>query len=132
MRELAIRIDREQVGAGLRTVSSLRRLAQLYEQGSEFAPALDAWNEVLMGMAPGSTEWYEARYETLRLLLKVSPGEARSAYTQFRVLYPGKAPEPWGAKIEQLGIKELTAEELAAQGGSVQIGAQSGKSGGGK
>lgn len=128
MRELAIKIDREQVGAGLRTVSSLRRLAQLYEQGNEFSPALDAWNEVLLGMDAGSSEWYEARYETLRLLMKVSPDEARSAYTQFKVLYPGKAPEPWGAKIEQLGIKELTAEEMAARAGSVTTG----KGGGGK
>lgn len=112
MRELAIKMDREQITSGLRTVSSLRRLAELYEGANEYPPALDAWNEVLLGMDAGTPEWYEARYNTLRLLKIISQSEARAAYTQFKLLYPTRPPEPWGSKIDQLDIKELTPQEL--------------------
>lgn len=133
MRELAIKYDREQITSGLRTVSSLRRLADLYESTNEFQPALDSWNEILLGMDAGSPEWYEARFNTLRLLKIISQSEARAAYTQFKLLYPTRPPEPWGSKIDELDLKELTPQELeqaAKSGSSVQPSPGSGKGGG--
>jgi hypothetical protein len=105
MRDLAVRVDREQLEAGQRTASSLRRLGELLEAGGDKERALAAWRELLNGVQNGTPEWYEARYESLRLLLETSPGEAAAAMGQHRVLHPDFGPEPWGSKLRELDAK---------------------------
>lgn len=102
MRDLAIRIDTAQIASGNRTASSLRRLGVLYEAAGNDAKALDAWRDLLNGLAVGTNDWYEARYESLRLLLDVAPAEAEAAMKQHKVLHPGLGPQPWGDKLAQL------------------------------
>jgi hypothetical protein len=105
MRELALSLDGAQLDAGLRTIESLRRLAELREAKGDKPGALAAWDELLAGLDPGSDEWLEARHESLRLLLQVDPQGAARAYEQFRVLYPSGVPEPWADKLERLGLQ---------------------------
>jgi len=102
MRDLAITLDREQLEAGQRTASSLRRLGELLEAAGDKPKALAAWRELLNGIQNGTPEWYEARYESLRLLLDVSPSEAVDAMKQHKVLHPEFGPEPWGSKLRDL------------------------------
>jgi len=130
MRELAIKLDREQAASGLSTVTSLRRLAQLLEDASDAGGALEAWTQLLGSMEPGTADWYEPRFHTLRLLQKSDLTGARQAYTQHKLLYPQTGPDPFGPKIEQLGL--VVIEQ--AKGSSSESGHGSGgnSKGGGK
>lgn len=105
MRDLAIKIDGEQLETGQRTASSLRRLGELLDAAGDQARALAAWRELLNGLQVGSPDWYEARYESLRLLLETSPAEAAAAMQQHKVLHPDFGPEPWGTKLRELDAK---------------------------
>jgi hypothetical protein len=105
MRDLAIKIDGEQLESGQRTASSLRRLGELIESAGDKGKALSAWRELLNGVQSGTPEWYEARYESLRLLFDVTPSEALDAMKQHKVLHPEFGPEPWGAKLRELDSK---------------------------
>jgi hypothetical protein len=53
-------------------------------------------------MQPPSQEWYEARYQSLRLLFLVDAPRAREAMKQHVLLYPDYGPEPWGKKLKEL------------------------------
>jgi hypothetical protein len=105
MRDLATRIDGEQLEGGQRTASSLRRLGELMESAGDKEKALAAWRELLNGLLVSSPEWYEARYESLRLLFETAPAEAAAAMRQHKVLHPEYGPEPWGKKLEELDAK---------------------------
>jgi hypothetical protein len=108
MLDLAIKLDRTQIDTGNRTASSLRRLGELIEaRGGEGDTklALAAWRELLSGLPNASPEWYEARYESLRLLSLTDPAEAAQVMTQHKVLHPDYGPEPWGRKLADLEAK---------------------------
>jgi hypothetical protein len=105
MLELAIKLDRAQLDSGNRTASSLRRLGELMEASGDNALALAAWRELLNGLPNGSTEWYEARYESLRLLAASAPAEAAEVMRQHKILHPDFGPEPWGPKLAGLDAR---------------------------
>jgi len=102
MRDLSIRLDREQLELGKRTAPSLRRLAELLEQTSEPEPARALWEELLQGLPPKSLAWYEARYHSLRLLARAAPADAATALRQHRLLNPEPGPEPWATRLREL------------------------------
>lgn len=102
MRDLAAKIDQEQLGLGFRTAPSLRRLAAIAESRNEPAAALDFWTEVASGTSPPADAWFEARYNSIRLLAKVNPVEALAAMKQHRVLYPTLGPSPWKERFDEL------------------------------
>ncbi len=102
MRTLAIRTDKAQIDSGTRTLSSLRRLAQLLEDAGDKPGALDAWNQILASFDQDSEEGMEARYNSLRLLIMVDSAQALTVYDQHMLLHPGGGPEPWGPRIEGL------------------------------
>jgi hypothetical protein len=102
---LAISVDEEQAKAGVRAASTLRRLATMREAAANETGALDAWNQLLASLEPASPEWYEARYQSLRLLLQTDPAGAATAYEQYKLLYPQAAPEPWGQKLDALALR---------------------------
>ncbi|HEX2836763.1 MAG TPA: hypothetical protein VHN77_01415 [Phycisphaerales bacterium] len=102
MRALAIRVDRAQIESGVRTVSTLRRLAQMLEDAGDTAGAQRAWDELVDGFDEGTEPWLEARYNSLRLLIMVDAVAASSVYDQHMLLNPGGGEEPWGPKIEAL------------------------------
>lgn len=107
MRDLAISLDQERASGGLSTIASLRRLGQMLEERGEPAAALEAWTQLLSSMDAGSPEWYEPRFQTLRLLKRLDPVAANAAYTQFKLLYPNEGPPPFGTQIEQLGLQAI-------------------------
>jgi hypothetical protein len=136
-----VRIDAAQLEAGHRTASSLRRLGELMESSGDKEKALTAWRELLNGLANGSPEWYEARYESLRLLYESAPSEAIAAMKQHKILHPELGPEPWGSKLrdldQKMGPGTVSAPAPAAPGGPVNPAngvapaAPAGKGGGG-
>jgi hypothetical protein len=105
MLDLAIKLDRAQLDSGNRTASSLRRLGELMEAAGEIQLALAAWRELLSGLPVESPEWYEARYESLRILVNTAPAEAADVMRQHKVLHPDYGPEPWGPKLAGLDAK---------------------------
>jgi hypothetical protein len=102
---LAISVDEEQAKSGIRAVSTLRRLAAMREAATNETGALEAWNQLLASLEPGSLDWYEARYQSLRLLLQTDPAAAATAYEQYKLLFPQAAPEPWGQKLDSLALR---------------------------
>jgi hypothetical protein len=102
LRDLAIRLDREQLEGGTRAASSLRRLGELLEDAGDPDAALAAWQELLAGLDPASAGWYEARYQSLRLLLRADPRAAADAMRQHVILHPEYGPEPWGSQLRAL------------------------------
>lgn len=115
-RDLAVALDKAQLAAGHRTGSSLRRLGLLLEGAGDARGALEAWQELLVGLPSNADAWYEARYESLRLLATLDPAEAAQAMQQHRVLHPGLGPEPWGTRLAELE-RQIGAPATPAGGG---------------
>lgn len=103
MRDLAIRIDGQLLSRGLRAVSVLRRHAQLQEAAGNRTAALASWSDLMAGLDASSPEWYEARFESLRLLVVVDPPGAIAALEQYKILHAQPGPQPWHDRILMLG-----------------------------
>jgi len=110
MRDTAIELDVKLEQNGDPSPTSLRRLALLYESAGRNEPALDAWLRLLNGADRGTDVWYEARYESLRLLAQLDPPRARVVLDQHTLLTDGFGPEPWGPRLEKLD-RELPPPE---------------------
>jgi hypothetical protein len=102
MRDLSIRVDKAVLLAQPQSAPTLRRLAATSESAGDSSTALECWRVLLSGMQPPSQEWYEARYQSLRLLFLVDAPRAREAMKQHVLLYPDYGPEPWGKKLKEL------------------------------
>lgn len=113
-RDTALRLDRALVKAGSPPVVVLRRFAELAESAGDVDDALDAWRLLLAGLDSGTSAWFEARYESLRLLAKQDFARAREAFAQFKVLYPNLGPEPWATRFRDLELV-LTAAQAPGE-----------------
>lgn len=102
MRDLALRLDHALIDAGRQTAASLRRFATLSESAGDGIAALDAWRLLMAALEPGSDAWFEARFETFRLLAAIDPADARAALDQHKILHPRFGPAPWGERIRAL------------------------------
>lgn len=102
MRALAIKTDRAQLEGGTRTIASLRRLATLLEDAGDLKGAQGAWSELLDGFDQDSDPWMEARYHSLRLLVRTDAATAATVYDQHMLLHPEGGKGEWGKKIEAL------------------------------
>ncbi len=101
-RSLALRLSLLVLDRGDPTEPGLRRTAHLAERSDGLPHALDAWLR-LLGAYPESTDdWYQARYESLRLMLAIDPLRAQDAYAQFKALHPNARESQWGVSIAQL------------------------------
>jgi hypothetical protein len=65
--------------------------------------ALDAWRVLLSGTRAGSGDWFEARVEHLSLLAGLNPDRAKEVLRQHAVLYPELGPEPYRARLIEIG-----------------------------
>jgi hypothetical protein len=101
-RDLAIRLDTRLLQAQPRNQQALRRLAVNADAAGDQRKALDCWRTLLNGLDAGTNDWYEARYESIRLLAALEPARAREAMAQHVVLYPDYGPEPWGSKLKKI------------------------------
>lgn len=103
MRALSLAMDEELLKQGVQTEAVLRRAAQHAEDGNDARRACELWSVLMQGLTPKTDLWYEARWNSLRLLAIVDPAEAWKAYTQYQALYPEQAPDPWAIRIETVG-----------------------------
>ncbi len=102
MLDLEGAIDKALLAATPPTAPLLRRHAQGSEARGETESALDAWRRLLAGLPEADTGWFEARYESLRLLAITDPAKARQALDQHKVMHPTLGPDPWGEKLRAL------------------------------
>lgn len=118
MMDIALSLDEKVILSGRRVPSVLSRFAELAEAKGRIDDALDAWRTLLSGYEAGSEDWYEARYQSIRLLLQVDQARARTTMDQHKVLYPEFGPEPWGEQLRQLDAQIPAAPtEIDAGGG---------------
>ena len=61
------------------------------------------------GLEAENPDWYEARYESIRLLFEVDPESARVAMRQHITLYPTLGPSPWDSRFRELA-RSLSVE----------------------
>jgi len=102
MRDLAIQVDRALLAGVGPSATVLRRLGELSEAAGDTSGALECWRTLMAGYEPGAEPWFEARYESLRLLAASDPDDARQAIATHKVLYPNYGPDPWGGRIAAL------------------------------
>lgn len=102
MRRLALEYDAESVRSGGKTEAVLRRLAVMSEEAGDTATALSSWQQLFNALPVGEPDWYEARYESLRLLWKTDQAAATAVMAQFKALQPRFGPEPWRTKLIDL------------------------------
>ncbi len=99
---LALRLARVVLDRGQPTAQGLRELAGLAARAGDPATELAAWSTLLGASRDSEPAWWEARYQTLRLLLETDPDAARRAYDQHKVLHPLPGLLPWTNLIEDL------------------------------
>ncbi|MEZ6242827.1 MAG: hypothetical protein R3B57_07260 [Phycisphaerales bacterium] len=114
-RDLALELDKRVLDAGRRPESVLRRTARLAETAGKSDTALDAWLTLMAGLEEGSPFWFEARYESIRLMLVLDPTRAREAMAQFRILHPGTLAPPWDERFADLEAKVKLAPDTGVQ-----------------
>ncbi|MEK6701050.1 MAG: hypothetical protein AABZ53_02225 [Planctomycetota bacterium] len=102
MRETALRLDRALIAANIKTQTGLKRLGVGAEAAGDLSAALAAWKELVSAIPTDNPAWYEARYESIRILAKTDLSAAAIALAQHKALYPSMGPEPWGSKLKAL------------------------------
>jgi len=83
--------------------------------------ALDAWRKLAGGLAAGTDEWFEAKYNQVLLLTELDSELARDVLGQLKVLYPGFGPDPWKERFESLEQRLQTSDAAGStsdEGGS--------------
>lgn len=100
--DVAVRLDTALIDSGRATAPGMRRLAELSEAIGDHARAMECWRGLLSGLRPGQTDWFEARFESIRLMAASDAAAARRVMDQHRVLYPDYGPDPWGERLRDL------------------------------
>lgn len=119
MRDIAIGLDSQLIELGTQSAGSLRRLALASEAAGDLQTALSAWNTLMAGLRDGSSGWFEARVESIRVLAESDPRRARAALDQHRVLYPELGPEPWRSRFQDLDHRLAGVRPLVDEGESI-------------
>ena len=131
MRDAAIKIDRRSFEGGTPSATAVRRLARLSEHAGDAALALQCWQRILGGVPGGSGDWFEARYESLRLIAASEPEKAQQICEQFRVLYPDWGSKPWNEKIREIAVRlGVVGASGASEGAAGRNGDGAGNGGG--
>lgn len=116
--KLAVKLDTLVTTAQPTNADALRRLALSAELTGDRQKALDLWRTLSSGYEAGSPAFFEAKYNTIRLLEMASRLAAAKAMAQHAVLYPEYGPEPWGSKLKQMHEKLRDVElQPAGNGG---------------
>ncbi|MCC5787256.1 MAG: hypothetical protein JJU33_11215 [Phycisphaerales bacterium] len=116
MRDTALEVDGRLVDAGRASATMLLRFAELAEAAEEHERALDAWRRLLTGLDASSPDWFRARHESIRLLMRTSPERAALVMDQHKALHPNFGPEPWGERLRELD-RRLDAFRSGGGGG---------------
>ncbi len=118
MRALALRIAQQWFERGKWTESTLRRVARLAELEGDKTTAFEAWNTLSAAYRTGEESWFEARYNSMRLLVELDPDAARTVVSQHVVLYPSFGPPPWDEKIRALSARLELLPRITIPGGT--------------
>ena len=102
---VALGMDERLLSAGVRTAGVLRRHAVMSESAGNRDEALASWRELVQALPRGVEGWYEARYESIRLLAEKDPAAAREVMDQHKALEPAMGPGTWGEKFRELDAK---------------------------
>ncbi len=102
MLESAIKYNDRLIESGAGSGRILIRQARLLEVADESERALDVWRRLVSGLDVETDEWYEARYESIRLLARADTEAAKATLRQHAILYPLLGPEPWGSRFREL------------------------------
>lgn len=102
MRDTAIETDARMIDAGRASAPALLRFAELAEAAGEYERALGAWRRLLTGLDASSPDWFRARHESIRLLMRSDPQRAAMAMDQHKAMHPNFGPEPWGERLREL------------------------------
>ncbi len=101
-RALAMRVSLLVLERGQVSEAGLRRTAYLSKEIGDKQTELDAWLRLLAAYPQDDDRWYEARFESLRVMRQLDFVRAQSAFDQFVALYPSLGPAPWNAQIADL------------------------------
>jgi hypothetical protein len=101
-RDLALLISLLVLERGNPSEQGLRRTALLANNLGDQENELESWLRLLAAYSATDDRWYEARFESLRVMNEVDPIRARKAYAQFKALHPSLGPQPWSTKISNL------------------------------
>lgn len=101
-RDLAIALDKAVFDAGRHTRQTLLRLGPTAESAGDRELALEAWRTFAIATQQGRPEWFEARFNAIRVLAMVDPARAREAIDQHKQLYPSFGPDEWAGQFSML------------------------------
>ena len=110
-RELALTLYRAVLMSRPSDVASLTGLATLLEAAGDLPGATEAWKSLAAASKEGERPWFVARYNTIRLISRTNPAQARLLMAQHAALYPTLAPAPLGQKFTEL---RMSIEQTAA------------------
>lgn len=109
-RELAMRLDEAVLAVRPTDGASVSRMATLAEAAGDDAKALGYWRDLANTLPQTSDRWFEARFNTIRLMAKSDPATALTLLSQHKVLNPTFGPAPWDARFGELQAKLLGAQ----------------------
>ncbi len=101
-RDLALALYRVLMRKQPNTRAFVRGAGEAAVAASQWADAKDAWGTIAAAVAPGSVEWFEARWYTALALSKTDPIAAADLLRQHQALYPRWGPDPYGTKLREL------------------------------
>ncbi len=90
------------IAAQPRNYRVLRGAAMIAEKRGRPTEAVDHWRTAMNGSPESSAEWFEAKFNFLRLLADAEPGRAAEVLRQHALLFPQYGPEPWGERLRAL------------------------------
>lgn len=102
MLETALATNERLIDSSAGSGPVLKRQAYLLERASREPEALDIWRRLVNGLDTGTDSWYEARYESIRLLVELDRPAAVEAMNQHVLLHPGLGPDPWNNRFQIL------------------------------
>lgn len=123
MREVALRLDGIVLSVQPRLLASLRRTAIASESIDDLARARAAWTSIAESAESGSANWFEARFNLMRVLSRTDEKSYSALMTQHRALFPDFGPEPWGQKLREL-YEQHPPQSAPAPGGTTPGGVQ--------
>ncbi len=118
MRRRAIALDEAILRVQPRTEEALRRLAANSEAIGDIGAAIGCWSTLFSSARQASSEWFEARYESVRLLMTLDRLRAAEILEQHRRLFPDFGPPPWGERLRMLAAEAGGRPEQAERSGA--------------
>ncbi|MFG0258633.1 MAG: hypothetical protein ACF8GE_12085 [Phycisphaerales bacterium JB043] len=88
--------------AGVTDPDVLRRLAVVAEGAGAPDEAIEAWNLIASGVERSSVDWFESRFNIIRLVASRDTEEGRALLRAHAGLYPDLAPTPWDERFRAL------------------------------